>query len=259
MGESLYIMCRSWRVRRKGDGGVGGWSGQDYVVTKNITIHQPTVGEIIDFGESRYFRLISTITATPSEYKAMLFDMGIDWENLTNYDMFMAFRSSLTPENSSILFGNLDVGAMETFVNDANEVALISKDGVVLDSYAYHNIEEYLLFAHNIKKKVDVAGNAFTKKMLIQLNRDDIEQQKNKPFESRLLPLASTLVNSPGFKYNSRQIRDIGIIEFMDSVYRLQIIRQADAILKGMCSGMVDTSKISPSSYDCFKDIHRGV
>lgn len=230
------------------------WFGLDYKINDNLTIHQPTLGEIIDFGERKYFGLISALTATPSEYKAPLSDMGVDWEKVDDYDMFVMFSRGVSRPEGSILFGDLDLSAMLPFVNGANELALRSDSGVVIDKYIYYNISEYLTKTHGIKKKRDVAGNAFTKRMLIKLNREELERNRSKPYESKLLPLVSTLVNSPGFKYNSAQVRDVGIIEFMDSVGRAQIIRHANAILNGMCTGMVDASKINAEAYDIFKD-----
>lgn len=231
------------------------WAGADYAINDVLTIHQPRVGEIIDFGERRYFGLISVLTATPTEYKAPLFDMGIDWEHITDYDMFILFSRSTPVEDSRILFGDLDLSKMEPFVNGASEVALRSSDGIIIDRNIYYNINSYLTETHGIKKKRDVAGNAFTKRMLIKLNREELEAAKLKPYSSRMLPLISALVNSPGFKYNSKQVREIGIVEFFDSISRTQIIRHSNAILNGMCTGMVDSSKISESSYDIFKDL----
>ena len=44
--------------------------------------------------------------------------------------------------------------------------------------------------------------------------------------------------------YTKDYVRDMGIVEFMDDVQRLQIIHNADALLHGMYSGMIDTKKI---------------
>lgn len=231
------------------------WAGYDYEINDKIKIRQPKIGEIIEMGEAKYFSTVSLLTATPSEYKAPLFDIGIDWENITDYDMFISFGRRVPIEDSAILFGDLNLEEMRVFVNEADEIALISDSGAIIDRNIHFNINQFLTKLHGFKKQVDIAGNAFTKRALIELNRQDIEDSKNKDHESKLLPLISTLVNSPGFKYNSKEVMNIGLFEFMDSVRRLQTIRHADAVLKGMCSGMVDSSKIKASAYDCFKDI----
>lgn len=41
--------------------------GEPYVVNKYITIFQPTIGDIIEYGEREYYSMIQTITAIPSD------------------------------------------------------------------------------------------------------------------------------------------------------------------------------------------------
>ena len=41
--------------------------GDDYVINDNIKIHQPTIGELINYGEAAYFSMIHSICAIPSD------------------------------------------------------------------------------------------------------------------------------------------------------------------------------------------------
>ena len=41
--------------------------GEDYIINDKIKIHQPLIGEIIDYGERSYFSTIHTICAIPSD------------------------------------------------------------------------------------------------------------------------------------------------------------------------------------------------
>ena len=41
--------------------------GDDYIINDKIKIHQPTIGEIVDYGEAEYFSMVHTITAIPSD------------------------------------------------------------------------------------------------------------------------------------------------------------------------------------------------
>ena len=93
----------------------------------------------------------------------------------------------------------------------------------------------------------------------VYINKDmkDLEILKNnkKERETSIVSLISSCVNHSGFKYNSKQILDIGICEFYDSIQRLQIYESATAVMKGMFSGFVDTSKIKPDEYNFMKEI----
>lgn len=52
--------------------------GNDYKINEKITIKQPTIGDIVDFGEEKYFSMAQTLTSIPSDMKSVLWDMKID-------------------------------------------------------------------------------------------------------------------------------------------------------------------------------------
>ena len=41
--------------------------GDDYIVNEQISAHQPTIGEIVDYGEGQYFSMVHSLTAIPSD------------------------------------------------------------------------------------------------------------------------------------------------------------------------------------------------
>ena len=78
---------------------------------------------------------------------------------------------------------------------------------------------------------------------------------KNKKSKSMLLPLVSSCINHPGFKYKLNELREIGIVQFMDSVQRLQIYESTVAINSGLYSGMCDLSKVDKKLFNFMRDI----
>ena len=86
------------------------YRGEDFVVSKYIRLHQPTLGEICDYGEQEYYSMIYNLTATPQSLKVQLWDMGIDYTEITPYELFYQMLYKLYPqERTSIIFGNLDL------------------------------------------------------------------------------------------------------------------------------------------------------
>ena len=55
--------------------------GGDYEINSKITLHQPTLGEISDYGEKEYFGLVRSICSTPADHKVDIY------ENLGIYSM----------------------------------------------------------------------------------------------------------------------------------------------------------------------------
>lgn len=231
--------------------------GDDYVINEHITVHQPTIGEIVEMGEERYYGMIYTLTAIPSDMKAALYDMGIDYEELSDFELFLLLSKSLVQEDTKILFGMLDFQAMQPAIDkESKEMVLVDyATGITIDRHIHTLITGYIQRMHSIKPKIEKAANQYTKKILIEENRNKLNANKNKPYQSTLKNLISAMVNHPGFKYKKNELREVGIVEFMDSVQRISVIQSADALLKGCYSGMIDTSKINKKELNWLREL----
>ena len=69
------------------------YRGKDIEITDHIKIHQPTIGDIEEYGEKEYFSLISVFIATPFDMIAQLDQQGIDFTKITDFDLQMENRS----------------------------------------------------------------------------------------------------------------------------------------------------------------------
>ena len=84
---------------------------RDYPITNKISVHIPTVDEIFDFGDQKYYNMVQSLTSTPFDLMVELDDIGIDYETLTDYQMFILMIQSIAfnEQDTSILFGDLDL------------------------------------------------------------------------------------------------------------------------------------------------------
>lgn len=230
--------------------------GRDFTVTDTITIHQPTIGEIVDWGEMRYYSMVSTLCAIPSDMKSLLADMGIDYEEISDFQLFCLLSRNFPQEDTSILFGSLDFSAMQV-VQEGEAFLLQSPDGGVrIDEIIYLRIAGYLRKLHGFTPKVEKAATRTVKKILIQLDRDKRRKSGGETVQSHLKPLISAMMRYPGFKYNLRELGRCGLYEFMDSINGAQVYVQSVALLQGAYSGMVDTSKIDKNNFNWMRDGH---
>ena len=229
--------------------------GDPYVVNDYITITIPKIGEVVKYGERQYYSMVQTITAIPSEMKASLWDVGIDWTQITDFQLFMMLAPTLPKDKTYILFGDLDFQAMKPFENKFNETIVLRNPdtGAVIDELAYGKITSYLCSAHNLTKKVEKAANEFTKKFMIDEDRQKLQYNAKQPYKSFLRPLISAVKCRQG--YTLDYVKNMGLFEFFDDLNRLQVIVNADALLQGSYSGMVDTSKIPKKNFDWCREI----
>lgn len=225
---------------------------EDYVVNSNIVIHQPTIGEIVEYGEKEYYSMIHTLTCIPSDMKSQLDDLGIDYMEIEDFDLFMLLTRGLKQEDTQILFGDLDFSKFEIMINKQNNKQVlydISTD-TLIDELAYIKIVNYLRKLHGIKPKVERAATKTVKKILIQLDRERIAKAKNQPYKSQLKEFISAMMRYPGFKYKKNELKECGLYEFMDTVQGAQIYVSSTALLQGSYSGMIDTSNIDKKNFN---------
>ena len=231
------------------------YMGNPYVINEHITITQPTIGEISEYGEKKYYSMVHTITAIPSDMKSQLDDMGLDYEKLEDFELFMMLVPTLSKESTSILFGDVDFTKLKIYKNPQNDQTVLAdrETGLVIDILIYERIVNYLRKVHGLKKKIEHAGNKYTKRILIEEDRRNIELNKSKPYKSFLTPLVSAVKVRMG--YTKDYVKNMGIYEFTDDIARLQIINNADALLRGMYGGMIDTKKIDKKELNWMREI----
>lgn len=229
--------------------------GDPYVINDYITVTIPKIGELVKYGERQYYSMVQTITAIPSEMKSQLWDMGIDWTQITNFQLFMMLAPTLSQDKTKILFGDFDFQAMKVFENKKNDTVFLfnPKTGAIIDELAYGKISSYLCSAHNLTKKVEKAANEFTKKFMIDEDRQKLAYSAKQPYKSFLRPLVSAVKCRMG--YTLDYVKNMGLYEFMDDLSRLQIIVNTDALLSGAYSGMMDTKKINKKEFDWCREI----
>lgn len=230
--------------------------GDDYVINDHIRVLQPTIRQIAEFGEKEFFSVVHTVTAIPSDMKSQLWDLGIDWMEVDDFELFIMLSQTLTPDRTELLFGDLDFTKLKPYNHPhvEGEIILADKEtGVLIDKMIYLRIVSYLRKAFNITPKVEKAANKMTKKILIEEDRKKIEFNKDKPFKSFLLPLISSVKVKQG--YTKDYVLNMGYVEFMNDVARLQVIHNADHLLSGVYAGTIDVKKINKAELNWMKEL----
>ena len=216
------------------------YRGNDFIINDKITIHQCTLDEICTYGEYNYFALINTLTAVGADMKFQLFDAGIDYTKISDYQLFYSFLCrGISQEQSSIILGTLDFSKFEILSRQTTgDLVLYDKsDDIIIDEYTYLLIVDALRKMHGLKRNNQIPANESTKQALIDDARDEYIANINKKHTSQLQNMISTMVNSEGFKYNHDEVWNMKINAFLDSVKRISKIKDAGLLLQSGYSG----------------------
>ena len=183
-----------------------------------------------------------------------MWDLGYNYSKLDDFDLFILLTRDIGVEDTCLLLGDtislkdmtplVDPETHNIMLYDENTELIITRD-------IYIEMISFIREMHNIHSKRERAANKETLQLLVDEDRrkkiqrvkEERELAARKPYSSFLLPLISSMVNSPGFKYDINSLKSLGIYAFLDSVQRIQAINTAASISAGMYSGMVDMSK----------------
>lgn len=235
--------------------------GEDYEVVPGITISMPTIGDIVEIGEEYFYRSLSPFLSNSTSIRLFLWENQIDWCKIKDIEVFSMLIPTVEKEPLNILFKDISFDDFKLLPykvgQEAEEPQLVlysKSQNILLSEDDYMTIAEYIREIMNVHPKVEKAKGKTAKSWMIQEEKMNLMQKKNKE-TSTLLPLISTCVNHPGFKYKTSELKEIGIYQFMDSVQRLQIYESSRALLSGSYSGFCDTSKISKENFNFFRDV----
>lgn len=230
--------------------------GDPYVINDYIKIKNPTIGDIIEYGEAEYFSMVHNLTAIPSDLKATLWDkIGLDWNEVSDWELFMMLAPTMSVETTSVLLGDLDLSKFKPYQSKQNDnIVLADKEsGIIIDQMIYLRMVNYLRKLHNIKPKIEKAANKATKKLLLEEDRMKIKMAQDKPYKSYLLPVISAVKVKQG--YTKDYVKNMNLSELFDDIARLNIVDQANHLLNGMYSGFADLSSVPKKNFDWMRPI----
>ena len=270
------------------------YRGSDIYITDKIKIKQPTIGQIEEFGEQRYFSAVLNLTSVGVDLIWHLTEMGIDFTKISDYDLFLKVIVPLVSSKKNILklleenylydeecakiYNSLsDEDKEEMLINPlelvldnidladfiqctdttTNEVVLYNKEkDITIDRTVYMRVVDVVRKIHGFKRNNIVPANESTKQDMIEDARDEHLASKYNTFKSILLPYVSSLINHPSCSYKHNDIWDLGINAFFDSIKRINKIQNATLLLQGAYSGFASLKGIDKERLDWSGDLN---
>lgn len=232
------------------------YRGDPLVINDIITVRQPTLGEIADYGEERYLSTLSALCGTPSDFMVALDDIGIRFEDVSEFQLFIMLTRNLTPDDTSILLGDVDLSKYELQFNsqDGTERLYNRETKSVIDRAIYIQMTNYIRKIHDMRKNMDHGENEETRQYLLDRERRKQARNRRKKFKSILFPLVSALVNCEYYHGSLEDVWNMKVFAFYDSIKRVQKIQGARALLAGIYAGTIDQKKIDTDELNWMGD-----
>ena len=260
--------------------------GDPYPVTDKIIINQPSIQDVMEYGENEFFSMLYIFIGNTTFRRLELWKSGVDWNKVSDYELFCRLVGMLPIERTRIFFGDIDfqkfklieTGKEPEPVPEDKKLTVIEKrklyfkqfeecvtfyneeDDIEIDAVTYHKIADILREMVRIYPKTEYTVGKMSKELLIEEEEAKLLKalkETDRP-SSMLQPLISACVNHPGFKYRKSELRAVQLNEFMDSVQRLQIYEATHALLGGSYSGFMDSSKVPKENFDFMRSLNKG-
>ena len=214
-------------------------------INDHISVRIPTLREIIS-KQDDYYTLVNILTAMPIDMMVELDDLGIDFTEINDYDLFLMFFKGLESLDMSLVLTGVDVSKFELAYNeDINMYVMIDRENdIVIDRLIHRDIAACIRKINQMKKDKRKPGNEEAKKYLIERARTKANRQKNKPQDSQLEQLIIAMVNTEQFKYDLDSVLDLTIFQFNECVRQIVKKTDYDNRMIGVFAGTVDASKL---------------
>ena len=261
------------------------YRGSDIRITDKIIVTQPTIDQIIEFGEKRYFSAVHTLTGVGADFKWQLWDyFDTDYTTIDDFDLFKKMICGLlsskkkiykelkeNPEQYeehinkmtkedwdellfnplSLVLKDIDFADFEEYEsNKSQETILYDKEhDITIDRFVYTRIVDAVRKIHGFKRNNQIPANERTKMDLIEDARDEAMASAQKPYKSVLQPLISALTVKTG-QLGSDFIWNTKINMFFDAIKRINKIQDATLLLQGAYSGFASLKGVDKTRLD---------
>ncbi len=220
-------------------------------ITEKISIRIPAVKEILE-NEQLYFHIVTAFTATPYQYMVQLDDMGVDYTQVSDYDLFTMLFPQYAKWDLSILFGSLFLSDYKVCHDPVNSTKILysptNGPDYKIDELVYMRLSQALRIINNLERVSAKPGNEEAKRYLMEKERKKMRRNAGRQTEPYFEKLVIALVNRPEFKYNYEEVMQLSIYNFQQSVKQIETNIAFDKTILGIYSGSIDTSKIKDKS-----------
>ena len=265
------------------------YRGKDIQITPKIIVTQPTLDQIEEFGEKRYFNAVHTLTAVGADLKWQLWDFDkIDYTQIEDYDLFIRFISQVVSSKKRIhnelmnnpekyaeqlaslseddlnemlinplqlVLKDIDFADFDVYKTKDEQIILYDKQrDITIDRAVYSQIVDVVRRIHGFKRNNEVPANERTKMDLIDDARDEALLSSRTPYKSVLKPLISSLTVKCGLCGDDK-IWNMNIAAFFDNIKRIGKIQDAELLLQGAYSGFASLKGVDKSRLDWTGDI----
>lgn len=217
----------------------------DLPVTDTVSVHIPTVGEILNFGEDAYYGMARGLSNMPYDAQVWLDDMGIDYQEISEFDLFYLVLYGYREKDLSPVFGAADFSSIQYGrTADGSPVIFEPSQKIVIDEMTQREISDAIRLLHGWRRTEKTAGNKESKEYTLKKLRKQQERAQKRGESKYLESMVTAMVNCHDFKYDFSSVQNLSIYCFNQSAGQILHSRSAGYLLQAVYNGKIDSSQL---------------
>lgn len=196
-------------------------------VNDKIKIVIPSVRDVLEH-EEEYYNMVYMLTSSPYDMMVQLDDMGIDFTKIDDYELFTLMFCALQHEDTSLLFGDLDIKSFSPMVDTKNDCLVLrsNRDDITIDRSIHHMIASAIRRIHHLEHNHRTPANDAAREYILARERKKLMRKRRKQQRSQVEDLIVSLVNTEQFPYTFESVLDLTIYQFNESLR--QVVKKID-------------------------------
>lgn len=230
--------------------------GDGLTCHNGLKVKQPTINEIYDdIGLDNWWKIVNLFTVIPYDYMVALYDMGITYKEISNYDLFIiiynSFQNKEFIEALNYLFSE-DFNNYRITKNPQNGEYVIvnSKGKTIIDMLTYKELSDFFKKINSIEKKEKYNfGNEASMKKYIAKEKKKLKKKalSTKKDDDWLEDIISSVCWSSENSYTLEEIYNLKIYQLMNGLKRINKSRDVYYKTMAVYNGHIDKNKIKDS------------
>ena len=220
-----------------------------YPINDKISLYIPTVGQVID-NEENYNSIMAAVTAYPQDFMVELDDLGIDFADITPFELFLLLFQGLKEADTSLVFRDLDLSLFERAVNPKTKEVVLrdNRNDITIDRSIHHMMRMAMYQINHIERHDTTPGNKEGRRFMLERARKKkarAMRRKKTVQKTAWEEMIVSLVNSEQYKYNFQETRDLTIYQFYSSLH--QVVRKTNYnnLMIGYYTGSIESKHIN--------------
>jgi hypothetical protein len=210
--------------------------------SNGIIINHPKIGDIDKFGEYDYSNFVQLFCASPRDMMVVLFDSGIKFNDISQFQLFRILFNSYYESISKIF---------EYFTGLKNpiqsEESIMFSDGeqmVIIDEKIYDEISNYLKLVTGFENKKNVTFiDDYAMEMFVEAEKEDIEFASQNEKSASMDDLIAALVLETSYTFET--IFGLYMYQFNKLIRKMIKKTDYNNLMIGVYTGNIDMKKIS--------------